>query len=169
MAFATFLGTGIITGEFTVNDIVVTSMMLPGEYRLQKAFPYPTLENWRGAALTACASIDAWDTRGRVAMLFAHESDMGSMFFELTGVPPELLAGDYNFRRKASLADKDLAIALKFKELALQELAAQKIPDSHIALIRSRLESATFNHRVTGICAAVFITALLLEEAEAIT
>src|SRR3954464_237515 len=124
MAFATFLGTGTITGEFTVDDIVVTSPMLPGEYRLQTAFPYPTLERWRQQTLTATSSISAWDTRGRTTMLFAHESDMGSVFFDLTGVAPATLAGHYNFKRKAILADKDLATALRLKELAMRELAS---------------------------------------------
>lgn len=169
MAFATFVGTGTITGEFTVDDIVVTSPMLPGEYRLQSPFPYPTLERWRRDALVATASIDAWDTRGRTTMLFAHESDMGAVFFDLTGVAPATLAGNYNFKRKAILADKDLALALQLKDAAMRELASQRIPESHLALIQQRLDSATFNHRVTGICAAVFMTALLLEEAEAIT
>lgn len=169
MAFATFVGTGIVTGEFTVDDIVITSPMLPGEYRLQTAFPYPTLERWRQEALTATSSIPAWDTRGRTTMLFAHETDMGSVFFALTGVAPAILAGHYNFKRKAILADKDLATTLRLKDLALRELAAQRIPEHHIALIRQRLESPAFHHRVSGICSAVFMTALLLEEAEAIT
>jgi hypothetical protein len=169
MAFATFVGTGTVTGEFTVDGSVVSAPMLPGEYRLQTAFPYPTLDRWRRDALVATSSIEAWDTRGRTTLLFAHEADLASMFLALTGVPAEKLAGFYNFKRKALLADKDLATPIKLKELAIRELTAQRIPGSHVALIRQRIESETFNHRVAGICAAVYLTALLLEEAEAIT
>jgi hypothetical protein len=169
MAFATFVGTGIITGEFTIDGVIVSLPVIPGEYRLQKPFPYPTLDLWRREALVATSSIEAWDTRGRTTVLFAHESDMGSVFFDLTKTSPEELAGIYNFKRKANLADKDLAVVLKQKELALGELVQQAVPAGHIDLIRKRLESATFNHRVTGICAAVYLTALLLEEVEALS
>src|SRR4051812_17401265 len=134
MAFATFLGSGTITGEFTIDDIVVAAPLIPGEYRLQTAFPYPTLERWRREALTATSTIEAWDTRGRTTTLFAHETDMGSVFFSLTGVAPAALEGRYNFKRKAILADKDLATALKLKDMALRELVSQRIPESHIAL-----------------------------------
>lgn len=52
---------------------------------------------------------------------------------------------------------------------ALRELATLQVPDGHIELIKKRLESQTFNHRVAGFCAAVYLTSLLLEEDEAIT
>jgi hypothetical protein len=169
MAFATFVGTGTITGEFTIDDLVVSAPMLPGEYRLQTEFPYPTLERWRRDALVATASIDAWDTRGRTTLLFAHEADMASVFLDLTGVLATKLAGHYNFKRTAILADKTLTTARALKDLAMRELTAQRVPDSHVAFIRQRVESEAFNHRVAGMCAAVYLTALLLEEAEAIT
>lgn len=167
MAFATFLGTGTITGEFTIDDVIVTRELITGEYRLQKPFPYPTLERWRQHALTATASIEAWDTRGRTTVLFAHEADMGSVFLGLTREDPALLAGHYNFKKKANLADRELSVIYGLTALALSELKKQRVPDSHVALIEQRLSSATFNHRVAGVCAAVYLTALLLEEAEA--
>lgn len=168
MAFFTFVGTGTITGEFTIDDIIVTAPLVRGEYRLQKAFPYPALETWRRYVLTATASIPAWDTRGRTTVLFAHEADLGAMFLGLTKIDPELLSGHYNYKRKALLVDKDIALVMPRKTEALRELEQQRLPKNHIELIKQRLDSETFNHRVAGMCGAVYFTALLLEDAEAI-
>lgn len=169
MATAQFFGTGTSSGDFTIDGVIFTKPLIVGELRLRTAFPYPNLERWRQHALSTTSTQARLDGQARTTILFAFEAGMGALFFDLTNVPPETLAGHYNFKRKALLVDKDLTLVMPLKEGALRELKQQRIPDMHIEMIRQRLESATFNHRVTGICAAVYITALLLEEAEAIS
>lgn len=167
MATLTFIGTGTNLGKFTVDDVVISSPMVAGEKRLYSPFPYPTLEIWRRHALVASASIFELPTQCRTTVLFAHEADLGTMFFELTKVDPAILEGHYNFKKKAILADKELAAILTVKEEALKELKQQGVPNQHTDLIQSRVDSNVFAHRVAGICAAVYLTALLLEDAEA--
>lgn len=167
MATATFLGTGTADGDFTIDGLIYQKPFIVGEPRLQTAFPYPNLEQWRRHALSATSTVARLDGQGRTTVLFAHESGMGSVFFDLTGVQPSVLAGHYNFKRKAILVDRDLAIVFSLKEGAFAELKQQRVPDSHIDMIRKRVESLTFNHRVAGICAAVYMTALLLTQVEA--
>jgi hypothetical protein len=168
MATIVFPGTGALYGEFTVNDVVVSVPLLQGEHRLYTAFPYPTLERWRQNVLAATATLFELPTQCRTAVLFAHEADMGTVFFELTQEDPDTLLGYYNFKKKADLADRELTTPHTLKTQALQELYQQRIPEQYITLIQQRLDSAAFGPRVTGMCAAVYLTALLLEEAEAI-
>ena len=53
------------------------------------------------------------------------------------------------------------------KQLAIKELNQQRVPEQYSTLIQQRIESAAFSHRVAGMCAAVYLTALLLEDDEA--
>jgi hypothetical protein len=167
MATLTFLGTGTGLGKFTVDDIIISSPLIKGERRLYSPFPYPTLEIWRRHALVASASIFELPTQCRTTVLFAHEADMGTMFYELTQTDPAILEGHYNYKKKAILAEQELSIPLSMKAKAFAELKQQNVPDQHVALIQQRVDSESFAHRVTGVCAAVYLTALLLEEAEA--
>ena len=169
MALFQFVGTGTAVADFTVDDAVISAPLVRGEARMYSEFPYPTLENWRRRALVASATIPVLSTRVRTALLFAHEADLKTMFLELTEVDPEALAGRYNFKKKANLADKELELPLTQIDAALKELAEQKIPEQYRELMEKRLRSENFNHRVAGLCAAVYFTALLLEEAEAIS
>jgi len=169
MATVQFVGTGTILGRFTIDDALVSSPRIKGEARLYTPFPYPTLEVWRRGALSATASITEVDTQVRTTVLYAHSADMGSVFFEVTNVNPAILAGHYNFQRSAVLADKDLAVPRTMARSALAELKQLLVPDQYLMLIQQRLESETFNHRVAGLCAAVYFAGVLLEEAEAIT
>jgi len=171
MANFQFYGIGDPIVAFNIDNTLVNKPILPGEVRLQKAFPYPTLEMWRRSALQYTAApittgTDDLATRIRTAVLFAHEADMGSIFFDLTEVPPSLLAGWYVDKLTAKAVDKNFVAAMTQKELAMRELASMGVPAQHQALIRARLESASFNHRVAGLCAAVYLTALLLDEAD---
>lgn len=168
MATIPFTGSGAGSGAFTIDDDLLTRDPVAGELRLQKPFPYPELERWRRETLTATAQIEALETRCRTVVLYAHEADMGSMFFDLTGVTKEDLEGYYNHREKAIVADRKLSVAIQTKELVVLELMAQKVPVSHINLIKTRIDSSSFAHRVPGMCAAVYLTALLLEELEAL-
>lgn len=169
MASATFLGTGTAFGDFTIDGIIFAKPLIVGEFRLQSIFPYPNLERWRQHALAATSTVSRLDAQGRTTVLFAHENGMGSVFFDLTDVDPEELAGHYNFKRKALDVDKLLALVMPLKEGAIRELKQQRVPDTHIALIRQRLENDAFRPRVTGICAAIYMTALLLTQVEAVS
>jgi len=162
-----FPGVGEALGKFTVDSVLISTPLILGEKRMYSGFPYPTLEMWRRNVLSATASIFELPTQCRTAVLFAHETDMKTVFFELTETDPKLLAGTYNFKQKAVIADKALETARESKLLALKELNEQQIPEQYVSLMQQRVESAAFAHRVAGMCAAVYMTALLLEEAEA--
>jgi len=169
MATFPFVGTGTIIGEFTIDDVIVKAYLVAGEYRLRGAFPYLTLDLWRRQALSATASIPELETQGRTTVLYAHEADLDALLLSVTKLDPEALVGHYNFRKKAAAVDQELSTTYRLQELALAELAQQGIGESHIQLLRARINSATSMHRVAGVCAAVYLTALLLEQAEAIT
>lgn len=169
MATIPFFGTGTIYGRFTIDDVIVSSPRIPGETRMFTPFPYPTLEVWRRGALSATASIQEIDTQVRATVLYAHSADMGSVFYELTNVPPTILAGHYNFQQSAPLADKALIVQRTMSRAALSELKELLVPDQYLMLIQQRIDSDTFNHRVAGVCAAVYLAGLLLEQREAIT
>lgn len=166
MATIPFIGVGTGLGKFTVDDVVISSPIVKGEGRLYTSFPYPTLELWRRHALSAAATINELPTQCRTALLFAHEADMKTVFYELTQIDPAILAGHYNFKKKANLADKELVRPLALKADAFKELKQLGLPEQHIELIQKRVDSESFAHRVAGVCAAVYLTALLLEEAK---
>lgn len=167
MATATFVGTGTIYGKFTIDGAVTSRSLIKGEFRLQTPLPPPALDGWRRQALSFTSTIPAWDTRGRTVVLFAHEADLGSVFFDLTGVAPSVLAGFYQFKQKSNLADTLLTPAYADANRAMAELQALGVPGGHRALLTQRLESSTFNHRVAALCATVYLASILLEEAEA--
>ena len=167
MATIVFPGVGEALGKFTVDDVVISTPLLKGEKRMYSTFPYPTLEMWRRNILAATSSLFELPTQCRTAVLFAHEADLKTVFVELTEIDPALLAGNYNFKKKAVLADKELAKAREQTLLAVKELNQQDIPEQYVTLMQQRIESPAFGHRVAGMCAAVYMTALLLEEAEA--
>ena len=95
-----------------------------------------------------------------------HEADLKAIFFDLTGADDASIAGWYVDKRKALAVDKALETAMTQLPQALRELKHQQIPDGHIELIRARLVSSSFAHRVAGLCAAVYLTALLLSDAQ---
>jgi len=167
MATIIFPGVGEALGKFTVEDIVISTPLLPGEKRMYEPFPYPTLEMWRRNVLSATSSLFELPTQCRTSVLFAHEADMKTVFFEITKIDPALLAGNYNFKKKAVLADKELTNARGQTTLAIKELNQQRIPEQYVTLMQQRVESAAFSHRVAGMCAAVYMTALILEDDEA--
>ena len=171
MATIPFLGIGDPIEAFNVDNILVNRDMLPGEVRLRTAFPYPTLEMWRRSGLQFTAAVPTTGssdiaTRGRTLLLFAHEADLKAIFFDLTGADDASIAGWYVDKRKALAVDKALETAMTQLPQALRELKHQQIPDGHIELIRARLVSSSFAHRVAGLCAAVYLTALLLSDAQ---
>jgi hypothetical protein len=168
MATIIFPGVGTSLGKFTVDGVVIATPLLPGEKRMYSPFPYSTLEMWRRTALSATSTLFELPTQCRTTLLFAHEVDMQTVFLELTRVDPKFLAGKYDFKKKAVLADSEMSTARESKALAFKELAQQRVPEQYVELIQQRVESSAFNHRVTGMCAAVYMTAILLEEAEAI-
>jgi hypothetical protein len=170
MALFQFYGSGDPIVAFNIDNTLVNKPIIPGEVRLQKPFPYPTLELWRRSAIqysaaTITTGSNDLATRIRTAVLFAHEADLGSIFFDLTKVTATELAGWYVDKLTAQAVDKSFAAAMTQKELAMRELASLGVPVQYQALLRSRLESAAFNHRVAGLCGAVYLTALLLSEA----
>lgn len=170
MATIPFLGVGEPIEAFNIDNVLVNKEMLPGEVRLRTAFPYPTLEMWRrqGMQFTAVSPTTGSSdiaTRGRTLVLFAHDADLKSIFFDLTGADDVSIAGWYVDKLKAQAVDKILETAMTQRAQALRELKQLLVPDQHIELIRSRLEGPSFNHRVAGLCAAVYLTALLLSEA----
>jgi hypothetical protein len=171
MANFQFLGSGDPIEAFNIDGTLLNKALQPGEMRLRKAFPYPALEMWRRSTLQFTASptptgTSAIGTQGRTVVLYAHEADFAPVFYELVGTSADALAGYYVDKRKAIEADRLLSTALQAKEPALAELAMQGIPKQHCDLIRSRLESPSFNHRVPGMCAAVYLTSIILEQAE---
>jgi len=169
MTTTTFIGVGDLTGNFTIDDFVVARLFVPGEVRIQTPFPYPALERWRRHALEATSISIEPPTQGRTTVLFAHENGMGSVFFGLTDADPSILAGNYNHKQQGVLVDAALTGAYASALQVFAELKQQQVPPQYIQFIQQRLESATFSHRVTGLCAAVYLTALLLEQTEAVT
>ena len=169
MAIYPFLGTGTAYGRSTVYGSVSAYAPVKGEDRLSRPFPYPTLEQWRRYALTAASTSTALTTQRRMAVLFAHEEEMQCVFNELTRTDPALLSGYYNDKQTAILADKALAIPYTLKTAAYLELKHQNIPDTYLHFIQQRVEGSSFAQRVAGVCAAVYLTAILLEELEAIS
>lgn len=170
MALFQFYGSGDPIVAFNIDNVLVNKPIIQGEVRMQTPFPYPTLEMWRRAALQYSAApittgSNDLATRIRTAVLFAHEADLGSIFFDLTKVTATDLAGWYVDKLTAKAVDKSFGVAATQKELAMRELATLGVPSQYQLLLRSRLESASFNHRVAGLCAAVYLTALLLDEA----
>jgi len=155
------------TGKFSIDGLIKTEALLPGEARLYAAFAYPTLEDWRRRALTAAATVTDIATQSRAAIVFAYGADMSVVFRELTGVIVTQLKGHYDFKSRANEADKKLLVAYQALPDALRELKQQGMPDQYLELILRRVTSETFNHRVAGVCAAVYFTGLLLSDAEA--
>lgn len=171
MANFQFLGSGDPIEAFNIDNVLVNKPLLYAEVRLRKDFPYPTLEAWRRSALQFTASptptgTSAIGTQARTTLLYAHEADLGPIFYELVGTSAEALAGYYVDKRKALEADRLLSTVLNLREAALEELLQIKVPLQHVTLLRSRLESTSFNHRVPGLCAAVYLTAIILYQAE---
>lgn len=170
MATFQFYGSGDPIVAFNIDNVLVNKPVIQGEVRLQTPFPYPTLELWRRSAIQYSAApittgSNDLATRIRTAVLFAHEADLGSIFFDLTKITASALTGWYVDKLTAQAVDKSFAAAMTQKEMAMKELASIGVPSQYQMLIRSRLESASFNHRVAGLCAAVYLTALLLSEA----
>lgn len=172
MANFQFLGSGDPIEAFNIDNVLVNKPLLYAEVRLRKEFTYPTLESWRRYALQFTATpnptgTSAIGTQARTTLLYAHDADLGPIFYELVGTSPEVLTGYYVDKRKILDVDRLLSTALQAKEMALKELQQLQVPIQHIALLRSRLESVSFNHRVPGLCAAVYLTAIILYQAEA--
>lgn len=168
MAIFPFVGTGTDVADFTVDDVIISSPLVKGEKRMYSPFPYPVLDTWRRHALNSVATLQVLSTQCRITLLFALEADMHIVFYEVTDIDPKLLAGRYNYKKKASLVDQELTTPYTLSRLAMAELRQQQIPEQYVELIQQRVESDTLNHRIAGLCAAVYLTALILEEAEAI-
>jgi hypothetical protein len=169
MATFPFLGSGSITEAFNIDYALISRPLLLGETRLRSPFPYPELDAWRRAALTYTAATPTTGssdiaTRGRTTLLFAHEADLSSIFFDVTPNTEELIAGYYVDKRKAQDVDVSLTSAYQQTARALAELRGQGVPVQYADLLQLRLESAAFNHRVAGLCAAVYLTGIILAE-----
>ena len=169
MASFPFTGSGEPTEVFRINGALISKPLLPGELRLREAFPYPTLEMWRRTALSYTAATPTTGTsdlatRGRTTLLFAHEADLSSIFFDLMGTSAVFIEGYYNDKLRAQEVAKTFETALVSQRTALLELAQQKTPSQYLELLEVRLSSATFNHRVAGLCAAVYLSSNLLNE-----
>jgi len=164
----TFLGSGAPTGTFNIDHFLLEKTLLQGEARMWAAFPFPALETWRRTALEFTAATPTTGgsdiaTRARTTLLYAHEADLGAIFRSLTGSKTTDLQGYYVDKRKAKDVDASLTATYGLLKSALVELQQQKVPDQDVNLILSRLTSTVFNHRVAGLCAAVYLTALIQE------
>jgi hypothetical protein len=170
MATVQFTGTGIPTEAFNIDHSLISKELLYGEIRLRTGFPYPTLDAWRSAGMQATAATPTTGssdlgTRGRTLIIFAHEVDMSAIFYELAAPNTALLAGYYVDKVNAKIAEESLSTVLTSKSAAMRELRTQGVPEQYVDLIRSRLESPAFNHRVAGLCAAVYLTSIILTDA----
>lgn len=168
MASVTFLGTGDPVEAFNIDDTLVLRPLLPGEVRLYTPFPFFTLEKWRQTALqyTAAPTVTGnsdLGTRARTTLLFAHDADLGSIFFNLVGTNRDLLAGYYVDKMKPQVVDRLIGPQMMYQQQAMQELAAQRVPAQYIELIANRLSGPAFNHRVAGFCASVYLASILLD------
>lgn len=170
MTTVPFTGIGDPIEAFNIDNVLVNKEILPGETRLRTSFPYPTLEMWRRTALQSTATSPTTGssdiaTRGRTTVIFAHGADMGSVFTYLAGTTPEMVAGYYVDQVRAITADASMQTALTQTAQALVELAQLHVPEQYIAFIKDRCGGVSFNHRVAGLCAAVYLTSILLSEA----
>lgn len=171
MATFQFLGSGDPIEAFNINNILVNKPLLYAEVRLRKDFPYPTLEAWRRSALQFTATptptgTSAIGTQARTTLLYAHEADLGPIFYELVGTSPTDLEGYYVDKRKAVEVDRLTSTVRQLQAAAIREMVQLKVPEQVITLLTDRLTSPSFNHRVPGMCAAVYLAAILLYQAE---
>lgn len=169
MATIPFTGTGDVTEVFNIDYELISRPLMTGELRLRTPFPYPALESWRRTALNYTAATPTTGssdtaTRGRTTLLFAHEADLSSIFFDVTTNTEALIAGYYVDKLKALTVDDSFRGAYQQIPLVLAELKTQLVPEQYIDLLKQRLEGPAFNHRVAGFCAAVYLTSVLLEE-----
>lgn len=171
MATTTFLGADDNTEAFNLDGRLVLKKLLRAETRLRDPFPSPSLEVWRRAGLQYCAAPvttgrNDLATRGRVLLVCAHDADLGTIFTSLGATAPRDVAGYYVDRRSASSADAALQTAYAKAASAMVELEQLGVPRQHRDLLLTRLGSSSYAHRVAGLCATVYLAALIFSDAK---
>ena len=170
MATSTFFGSDDNTEAFNINNALVLKRLLRAERRLRESFPSETLESWRRAALQQCSVTPTTGrndlaTRARVVIVYANEADLGTVFRSLGVLTPEDVAGYYVDKRTARETDAALSPLYPLTPKAMVELGKLGVPGQHRSLLLTRLESAAYPHRIAGVCAAVYLTSLILSDA----
>lgn len=169
MATFTYTSAGYEYALFNISNQLVSRPLLHGESRLKTAFPSEPLEYWRSGVLSALMNtpllaVDMPASRSRMLVLAAHEADLGSLFFELNKASYTDLKGYYVDRKRMVDVDAATRNLLGRKDEVFAELGKLGVPAQYLDLLRQRVESSTYNHRVSGICGVVYLTAIILTE-----
>lgn len=169
MATFTYTSAGYEYALFNINNQLVSRPLLHGEKRLKTPFNNEPLEYWRATVLAAVLNkpllaVDIPASRARMVVLSAHDADLGSMFYELNKSSYTALKGYYVDRRR--LVDVDAAVrnVLGRKEEVFAELSKLGVPAQYLTLLRQRVESPTYSHRVSGICGVLYLSAIIFTE-----
>lgn len=169
MATVSFLGVGTPAEAYNIDNTLVLKPRLPGELRMRSSFVQPGLEMWRRAALQNCSRTPTTGssdiaTRARMVLLFANEADLSAIFTNLKLSTAADRAGYYVDKRKAIEADAALKQTYVQKKVVMKELTAIGVPAQYTDLLLTRLDSPSFNHRVSAVCAAVYLASVILTE-----
>lgn len=169
MATFTYTSAGYEYALFNISNQLVSRPLLHGEKRLKTTFPTEALEAWRTVVLSAVLNkpllaIDVPASRARMVVLSAHDADLGSLFFELNKASYTDLKGYYVDRRKLVDVDAATRNSLGRAEDVFQELQVLGVPAQYVQLLRQRVDSSTYNHRVSGMCGAIYLASIILTE-----
>lgn len=171
MATVPFIGFGHPIEAFNISHLLVNKPITQGEIRLRTAFPASkrTLDLWRRAAMQYAAEEETTgssdiSTRARAVLLFAHESDLATLFYEINATTSEFIEGYYVDKRKTFDVDADLRTVYSFTPSALAELKAFGTPEQYVEMLNLRLNSRNGVDRVAGLCAAVLLSGIYMAD-----
>jgi len=139
--------------------------LLPEEDRMLRPFEYPAIEECRRVTLQNILSgSEDLIARVRAITITALSTELRS--FVLGLLPAAATLNTNIFKRKGTEVDVALRALVLVQEVAMSELGLLGTPKQHQEMLRTRLRSNSFNHRVSAMCTMVLLASILIYQEE---
>lgn len=153
-----FIGGGVLPEQGNLGGPVY------GEDWLLRALPYPALEAYRRVLLDRVAVDPTKFAANRIVVQFIYQSEIKMVFADILGPRPDLERRALG-QAKALAVDAATHPLRDLRSAALSELKLLGVPQQHLDLLDTHSASPSFVHRVSALCAMVFLGAILHWEA----
>ena len=147
----------------TPADVIGDRVLVPAEWRLRRAFQYPTLEFFRQRMLEAVSLSSFAGSRGRCLLFFTQDTDVRAIFTDLFGVTFQTPTARLVQKRPALDVYNDVSHVLDYlAEAALGELRQAQVPLAYTDMLQVRLRSHNFHDKVSAYASVVLLAAAVL-------
>ena len=145
-------------------DVIGNKILLPAEYRMRSAYTgYPALETFRQTMLAYSSESPFIGSQGRCVLFFTQDTDVRSVFIQLTGKTFTIPTASLIKKRTALQVNNDVNVTLvPLVSAALAELSSLGAAAEYTDLLQTRMLSANYVDRVSGYAGTVLLAALVL-------